>query len=186
MENLQLIEYHGIRVLTSSQIAQMYGCDIKTISYNYNYNKKRFVEGKHFIKLEGSDLKTFKASLEIPDCHKYSAHLYLWTENGALLHAKSLNTNKAWEAYEYLVDYYFHTKELPAPENNAPDPAPNHLGFQAESQEIRKYLCAIDVLLTEGGVRRSKGLHDGIMGSLDVLYLSLGKKLLDLRESDLD
>lgn len=42
---------------------------------------------------------------------KYAKSLYLWTEKGALLHAKSLNTDKAWEVYDYLVDYYFRVKE---------------------------------------------------------------------------
>lgn len=37
--------------------------------------------------------------------------LYLWTEKGALLHAKSLNTDRAWEVYDYLVDFYFRAKE---------------------------------------------------------------------------
>ena len=37
--------------------------------------------------------------------------LYLWTEKGALLHAKSLNTDKAWQAYDYLVDSYFKKQE---------------------------------------------------------------------------
>lgn len=37
--------------------------------------------------------------------------LYLWTERGAMLHAKSLNTDIAWEAYERLVDYYFESGE---------------------------------------------------------------------------
>ena len=40
-----------------------------------------------------------------------AAHLYLWTEKGALLHAKSLNTDKAWQVYDYLVDFYFRAKE---------------------------------------------------------------------------
>lgn len=111
MQNLQPVEYHGVRVLTSSQVADMYGTNIKTISYNFSYNKQKYMEGKHYIKLEGSELKTFKANREIPDCHKFSAHLYLWTEKGALLHAKSLNTEKAWEAYDYLVDFYFRVRE---------------------------------------------------------------------------
>ena len=104
MQVPKITEYRGIRVLTTSQIAEMYGTDSKTISYNFSYNKKKYAEGKHYIKLEGTELRTFKASREIPDCHKYSAHLYLWTEKGALLHAKSLNTDKAWEVYDYLVD----------------------------------------------------------------------------------
>ena len=111
MYNLTTTEYHGIRVLTSAQVAEMYGTDTKTISYNFSYNKKKYTEGKHYIKLEGNELKEFKASREIPDCHKFSAHLYLWTESGALLIAKSLNTEKAWKAYEYLVDFYFRAKE---------------------------------------------------------------------------
>ena len=44
---------------------------------------------------------------------KYAKSLYLWTEKGALLHAKSLNTDKAWEVYDYLVDFYFRVKEEP-------------------------------------------------------------------------
>ena len=87
------------------------GIYTKTISYNFSYNKRKYIEGKHYIKLEGTELKEFKASREIPDCHKFSAHLYLWTEKGALLHAKSLNTDKAWQAYDYLVDFYFRARE---------------------------------------------------------------------------
>lgn len=116
MQLPKITEYHGIRVLTSSQVAEMYGTDAKTISYNFSYNKKKYVEGKHYIKLEGNELRSFKASREYPDCHKYSAHLYLWTEKGALLHAKSLNTDKAWEAYDYLVDFYFRVKEEQRPQ----------------------------------------------------------------------
>ena len=29
--------------------------------------------------------------------------IYLWTERGAFLHAKSLNTDKAWEVYDCFV-----------------------------------------------------------------------------------
>ncbi|MDE5620138.1 MAG: hypothetical protein K2O29_09960 [Ruminococcus sp.] len=38
--------------------------------------------------------------------------LYLWTESGALLHAKSLNTDKAWVVYEFLVDTYFRVQKI--------------------------------------------------------------------------
>ena len=40
------------------------------------------------------------------------------TEKGAWLHAKSLNTDQAWEAYESLVDdYYRLTKNFALPQN---------------------------------------------------------------------
>lgn len=56
-------------------------------------------------------MKDFKASHQIDDNLKFAHVIYLWTEKGALLHAKSLNTDKAWEVYDYLVDYYFRVKE---------------------------------------------------------------------------
>ena len=37
--------------------------------------------------------------------------VFLDRKRGALLHAKSLNTDKAWEVYDYLVDFYFRAKE---------------------------------------------------------------------------
>ena len=123
MQKQTITEYDNVRVLTSEQLAEAYGTDRKTISYNFSYNKKKYTEGKHYIKLEGAELKAFKGSREIPDWLKFSTHLYLWTEKGALLHAKSLNTDKAWEVYDYLVDFYFRAKEE-VPETPAAKPVP--------------------------------------------------------------
>lgn len=44
-----------------------------------------------------------------------------WTEKDALLHTKSLNTDKAWEVYDHLVNFYFRVKEK-APESQPPVP----------------------------------------------------------------
>jgi len=107
----QVIEINGIRVLTTEQLARNYGTQPKILQYNFSYNKKRYTEGKHYIALQGEELKKFKADLEIQGNLKYAHTLYLWTEKGALLHAKSLNTDKAWKVYDYLVDFYFRVKE---------------------------------------------------------------------------
>lgn len=182
----QVIETKGIRVLTSKQLAEEYGASVQKIKQNFANNRKRFIEEKHYIYFTGDDLRGFKNQVENFDLvDGRTSHLYLWTEKGALLHAKSLNTDKAWEVYDYLVDFYFRAKkQLPIQESKDPVIS-DHTMYQEGSREIRKYLCAIDVLLTEGSAWHSKGLHDGIMGSLDVLYLSLGKKLLDLKDMDL-
>lgn len=108
MNELAVTEYKEIRVLTTQQIADAYGTDSKTISYNFNHNKDRYTEGKHFILLEGDDLRAFR---EIHDLPSNLNKLYLWTEKGAFLHAKSLNTDKAWEVYDHLVDTYFNRKK---------------------------------------------------------------------------
>lgn len=105
----------GIKVLTTRQLAVAYDTSRQMISYNFNYNKHRYVKGKHYIVLEGDELRAFKASHEIHDNLKYAHVAYFWTEKGALLHAKSLNTDKAWEVYDYLVDFYFRAKEEPKP-----------------------------------------------------------------------
>ena len=107
MNSLTVIKYKNIRVLTTQQIAEAYGTDKKIISYNFNHNKERYIEGKHFIKLEGDEKAEFLNHLENHDSSRNAKILYLWTEKGAFLHAKSLNTDKAWEVYDKLVDEYF-------------------------------------------------------------------------------
>lgn len=108
MKELAVTEYRCQRVLTTQQIAEAYGTDGKVISYNFNHNKDRYVEGKHFICLTGDELRRFR---EIHDLPSNLNRIYLWTEKGAFLHAKSLNTDQAWEVYERLIDNYFQKKD---------------------------------------------------------------------------
>jgi uncharacterized protein YukE len=109
--SLMVIEQNGQRVLTTQQLAEAYGTDMERIQVNFNRNKERYKEGKHFILLQGDELKRFKATYQIDNQLKFATKLYLWTEKGAWLHAKSLNTDEAWEAYERLVDEYYSIKE---------------------------------------------------------------------------
>lgn len=111
MNELKVIEYSNTRVLTTQQIAEVYESEERRIVDNFNRNKPRYQEWKHFICLTGENLKSFRAKTQIevlPNANR----LYLWTEKGAFLHAKSLNTDKAWEVYDHLVDSYFAKKPL--------------------------------------------------------------------------
>lgn len=112
MNGLTVAEYKDIRVLTTQQIARLYETEDRRISENFNANKSRYTEGKHYIKLESEELKQFlqSANSVVQNPSKVRV-LYLWTEKGAFLHAKSLNTDKAWEVYENLVDFYFNKKK---------------------------------------------------------------------------
>lgn len=108
----KIIERAGERVLTTAQLAESYGTTADEISINFHRNKARFIEGKHFHLLTGESLRALKrdlanCNLAIP---KNVNRYYLWTERGALLHAKSLNTDKAWKVYDFLVEYYFRAK----------------------------------------------------------------------------
>ena len=116
MQLPQIVEKNGVRVLTTRQLTEWYHTEEWQIKQNFRNNKKRFVLGKHYIAVQGEELKEFKSKVEnIYLVGKTAKILYLWTEKGALLHAKSLNTDKAWEVYDYLVDFYFRAKEEPKP-----------------------------------------------------------------------
>ena len=110
MNELQIITHNNERVLTTARLAEQYGTAENTITKNFNRNKERYEEGKHYFCLKGSDLNAFRTKGQIVISSKQNT-LYLWTEKGALLHAKSLNTDKAWQVYEFLVDNYFNPKQ---------------------------------------------------------------------------
>jgi len=117
MYQLQPIKHMNQIILTTQQIAEYYGVDALTIRQNFNNNKLRYEVGKHYHHLKGNELQVFKNSVEnfyVVD--KRTPSLYLWTERGAFLHAKSLGTDKAWEVYEHLVETYFRAKKQPQSE----------------------------------------------------------------------
>ncbi len=113
MNNLTVIEHQSQRVLLTSQLATGYETDVKNIQMNFSNHKQRFEEGKHYHRLTGEVLKRF---LQVNDVGLQNQSkirtLYLWTERGALRHAKILDTDKAWEVYEELEDIYFRVKQL--------------------------------------------------------------------------
>lgn len=117
MNHLQTIEYADNRVLTTQQLAEVYETDVKNIQTNFNRNKDRFIEGKHYYILEGEELKNFKSSLpaESRQPLKFAPQLILWTEKGADRHCKILDTNKAWEQFDNLEETYFRVKERTIP-----------------------------------------------------------------------
>ena len=94
--SLPIMEVNGTRVLTTAQLAECYGTKVQIVTNNFNRNKQRYEEGKHYIKLSGSAKHEF-CNLNQIDVGSNATNYYLWTERGALLHAKSLGTNKAAE-----------------------------------------------------------------------------------------
>ena len=113
MNQLRVIENQSKRVLLTSQLAESYGTESKVISNNFNRNYERYIEGKHYFLLQGNTLKQFKeTNPQIDESLNKANKLYLWTEKGAFLHAKSLNTDQAWEVYDKLVESYFDKPKL--------------------------------------------------------------------------
>ena len=106
--NVTRIEYGNQPVVTTAQLAEFYSCDERNIGDNFRRNEERFINGKHFFKLEGNALKEFKDyHAESGSVGTRAAALYLWTKRGAARHAKMLSTDRAWEVFEALEDTYF-------------------------------------------------------------------------------
>ncbi|NGE81227.1 hypothetical protein G5606_21600 [Escherichia coli] len=121
VNTLQPILHNQLPVITTELLAKLYGTDVDNIKKNYSRNANRFIEGKHFFKVAGDELKTLRVTLshsqnlrlvlnesqnEVQISPK-TRSLILWTERGAARHAKMLETNQAWDVFERLEDCYF-------------------------------------------------------------------------------
>lgn len=112
-KQISIIDFKSIPVVTTEMLADFYGTDIDNIRQNFSRNSDRFIQGKHYFKIEGIELKEFKGS--VTNCHavkKGARTVNLWTERGAARHAKMLDTDQAWDVFEQLEDCYFHRQEI--------------------------------------------------------------------------
>jgi hypothetical protein len=111
MNEPQPIEQNGQRVLTTEQLAELYGTTVGVVQMNFKRNSNKFIEGKHFFKLKGEQLRAFKN--EPTNCGfvgKNASALYLWTRRGAARHSKMLGTDQAWDMFDSLEENYFNPK----------------------------------------------------------------------------
>ncbi|RZG91336.1 ORF6N domain-containing protein [Acinetobacter pittii] len=120
---VSIINFKSVPVVTTEMLSSFYGTDVDNIRKNFSNNKQRFVEGKHFFKIVGQELKEFVSNLKsltndllVNNIHTQISPktrvLTLWTERGAARHAKMLDTDQAWEVFEQLEDCYFVRKEI--------------------------------------------------------------------------
>ena len=110
VENLPSLTHNHLPVITTELLAELYGTERQRLTNNFNRNKERFIEGKHFFLIEGDDLRELKNKNSLRVSVKIARNvrsLILWTERGAARHAKMLETDQAWEVFEKLEDCYF-------------------------------------------------------------------------------
>ena len=112
--NLQTpIEWGGQAVITTSQLADVYGVTSKNITNNFSRNKDRFEIGKHYFVLQGDELKAFIRVAPERCLPASTSVAYLWTRRGASRHSKILGTDRAWEQFDYLEENYFERESVP-------------------------------------------------------------------------
>ena len=111
MNQIQIIEFYNQRLLTTEQLAEFYGATPKNIRDNFQNNRDKFMEGKHYFRLEGDDLRAFKNDTEnIGIVGNRVNQLILYTKRGASRHSKMLGTDKAWDMFDELEESYFNPK----------------------------------------------------------------------------
>lgn len=111
--NLPVIEWKGVRVVTTETLANGYGASAKNIQDNLLNNKSRFIEGIHCFKLEGDELREFK---KVPDniglVSKHTSQQILWTEKGAARMSKIVDSDEAWSFFEKMENAYFRPVQI--------------------------------------------------------------------------
>lgn len=89
--------YNNELTLTMNQLSELFNTTPKILSRNFQRNKDKYIEGKHYYVVKEKELKQLKRDLDYPDYLKFVSVLYLWTEDGANLLAKSVRNDAAWK-----------------------------------------------------------------------------------------
>ena len=114
MNNLMQVNYNDEIVITTKMLAKVYECEETNIKTNFNRNKTRFIEGKHYYKVEGEELKDLRVTNSNLQISSKARVLYLWTKQGASRHCKILDTDRAWQQFDVLEENYFNPKVIPS------------------------------------------------------------------------
>ncbi|ELF9965551.1 ORF6N domain-containing protein, partial [Escherichia coli] len=83
-DEIPVLEWQGVRVVTTETLARGYGVDEANIRNNLSRNLDRFEEGKHYFLLTALKLREFKNRVTGSySVGKNARSLTLWTERGA-------------------------------------------------------------------------------------------------------
>lgn len=189
-DQLPILEWEGVRVVTTETLAKGYGSDVANIRKNLSRNENRFTDGIHFFNLTGSNLKDFKNRVSLShsvqddrvnNCYsvgKNAKSLTLWTEKGAARMSKIVDTDQAWEFFEKLEDAYFRPRQVARPES--PILASIEQLLNTQNQLMQQHFQVTEALLHE--VQENRQLRTEL-AQMKALQPSLTDQQL-LRERD--
>ena len=161
-EALPVIEWCGVRVVTTDTLAKGYGVPENTIRKNLSNNRDRFVEDLHIFTLKGVSLKAFRDLVnDVHSVNKHAPALTLWTERGAARMSKIIDSDQAWNFFEKMEESYFVHRRNALPDTpDFSDPAAAARAW-ADAYEAKqqitgyahrqaKYIDHLENLFTEG------------------------------------
>lgn len=111
-----VIEWKGLRVVTTETLASGYGTDEANIRKNLSRNASRFIEGVHIFTIKGAELKNLRVTNSHAQISSKARAVVFWAEKGAARMSKIVDTDEAWSFFERLEDSYFR----PAPVSSLP------------------------------------------------------------------
>ena len=175
-DEIPVLEWQGVRVVTTETLARGYGVDEANIRNNLSRNLDRFEEGKHYFLLTGLKLREFKNRVTGSySVGKNARSLTLWTERGAARMSKIVDTNEAWAFFEKLEDSYFRQKEQQPVA--IPQTLPEALRLAAELAEQKQLLEQKAHQLNQQLVAAAPKVDfaDGVSGAKGILIGNFAK-----------
>lgn len=108
--DLQVVEYKGVRVLSSYDIARLHGKEVAQVNRQFERNKDRLKEGIDYFLIDKGEFSECLAGIQsfIPNNVK---DIKLFTERGYLKLVKSFTDDLSWEVQDLLVDSYFELQQ---------------------------------------------------------------------------
>lgn len=106
-QELSVIEYHGQRVLTFTQIDRVHQRSEGAARKRFNDNKARFLLDLDFYVVDSKSMSVFRTDGIFG---KSAQHGMLITESGYLMLVKSFTDDLAWQVQRELVNVYFRAK----------------------------------------------------------------------------
>nr|ELR5040607.1 ORF6N domain-containing protein [Providencia stuartii]ELR5081577.1 ORF6N domain-containing protein [Providencia stuartii] len=151
---LPVIEWKGVRVVTTETLAAGYSTDSANIRMNLSNHKSRFVEGVHYYNLSGEELKSLRVNNIYAQISNKARAVTLYTEKGAARMSKIVDTDEAWSFFEKMEDAYFRPapvevsrKQLAQMVIEAEDRAE---AFQLENKHLNATVESLEKHLTKG------------------------------------
>lgn len=176
--SVPVIEWRNQVVITTALLAQIYETDADNVKKNFSRHKDNFIEGTHYFLLQGEELCQFKNMVtNSPLVGKNANQLYLWTERGANRHCKILDTDKAWEQFDYLEEAYFNKDNL----QKVPKDFAAALRLAADEYEKRMQLEQknIELLADNQRMKPKEEFFDAVADSKDAIEIGKVAKVLN-------
>lgn len=111
------------KAITDKMIAEIHEVEAKEIRKSINRNLKRFKEGIDYINLKGgNDFTTLESFGYSKQAITQADKLFLLSERGYSKIIKIMDSDKAWEVHDELMDNYFNMRKIVnSPLNNQSD-----------------------------------------------------------------